>query len=260
MNILLTFDVEEFDLPREHLIYISEDEMYLHSYKGLLKVLDLLERYKIRATFFVTLNFAKRYPQLIRDISEEHEIGCHGYSHVDNYKILGISKIIEAKKGLEKIIGKKVYGFRAPRGNSPGLENLNKTGFIYDSSLHPVFIPGRYNNFFESRRIFKQQNIIEMPWAVSTLLRLPLFGFAFRNFGGLTYAKLLTKMHNLNFAVEGFHPWEFVEIEQDVPFYTKRNSGDKALRFLEEYIKWSLGRGYKFKSCYDYLKNENIIA
>ncbi|MDD5178470.1 MAG: polysaccharide deacetylase family protein [Candidatus Nanoarchaeia archaeon] len=260
MNVLLSFDVEEFDLPREYLIYISEEEMYLQSYRGLLRILDLLDKYKLKATFFVTLNFAKKYPELIREVSEKHEIGCHGYSHIDNYNKKGTERISDAKKGIEKIIGKKIYGFRAPRGNCPGFRELSKTGFVYDSSLHPVFIPGRYNHFLESRRIFKQNNIIEIPWATSTFLRLPLFGFALRNFGGLGYAKIATKLYKLNFAVLGFHPWEFIEISQKVPLYTKRNSGDKIFNVVEKYIGWCLSRGYKFKSCYDYLKDENIIA
>ncbi|MDD5331730.1 MAG: polysaccharide deacetylase family protein [Candidatus Nanoarchaeia archaeon] len=260
MNILLSFDVEEFDLPREFNLKISEEEMYLQSYQGLIRVLDLLDKYKIKATFFVTLNFARKHPDLIREISEKHEIGCHGYSHSDDYRFEEPKRLTDAKKEVEKIIKKKIYGFRAPRGYGPGFKQLSKAGFVYDSSLHPVFIPGRYFHFFESRRIFKEDDIIEMPWGTSWFFRLPLFGFSFRNFGGLIYAKAMTRMNDLDYIVEGFHPWEFVKVTQKVPFYIKKNTGDRILKILEKYIQWCLSKGYDFKSCYSYLKDENIIA
>jgi peptidoglycan/xylan/chitin deacetylase (PgdA/CDA1 family) len=259
MNMLLSFDVEEFDLPREYLIYISEEEMYLQSYRGLLRILDLLDKYKVRATFFVTLNFAKKYPELIREVSEKHEIGCHGYSHIDNYSKNGVERILEAKKGIEKIIGKKIYGFRAPRGNRPEFKDLSKTGFVYDSSLNPTLGIGRYNNLNESRRIFRQDGLFEIPWAVSQYFRMPMSWVLFRNFG-LAYSKILTKLNNLDFTALVFHPWEFVDVKQDVPFYMKRKTGDEFLRMLEEYMKWGLGREYNFETYLGYLRKKDIVS
>ncbi len=47
------------------------------------EILDILEEYGIKATFFVIGENAKRYPELVeREINEGHEIGNHTYSHV----------------------------------------------------------------------------------------------------------------------------------------------------------------------------------
>ena len=62
-KILLSFDVEEFDLPREHGGEISLEEGVKVSSDGLSKILELLERCEVRATFFVTGNFAKINPE-----------------------------------------------------------------------------------------------------------------------------------------------------------------------------------------------------
>ena len=81
-KILLTFDLEEFDLPREFNCDISEEKMYEISREGLSNVTELLRKHNIKGTFFVTLNFAKKYPDLIRELDKEgHEIASHGYDH-----------------------------------------------------------------------------------------------------------------------------------------------------------------------------------
>ena len=47
------------------------------------KVLDVLERYGVRATFFVIGSNVEDYPELVlREIAAGHEIGSHTYSHL----------------------------------------------------------------------------------------------------------------------------------------------------------------------------------
>jgi len=56
--ILLSFDLEEFDLPREFNIEINDEEMYKISYEGCNNLLKILN---VKSTFFVTANFARKY-------------------------------------------------------------------------------------------------------------------------------------------------------------------------------------------------------
>src|SRR5512139_3696249 len=45
-------------------------------------ILDLLDSYDIKATFFVLGWIAGKFPHLVKDIhSRGHEIGCHSYYH-----------------------------------------------------------------------------------------------------------------------------------------------------------------------------------
>ena len=80
--ILLSFDIEEFDLPREHGVDYSIDEGMEVSVYGTKLILDVLNENKIRATFFCTGNFARRAPEVMKRIKDEgHEIACHGVDH-----------------------------------------------------------------------------------------------------------------------------------------------------------------------------------
>jgi peptidoglycan/xylan/chitin deacetylase (PgdA/CDA1 family) len=109
-SVLLSFDIEEFDLPKEFNQPIKKSEMYEISKKGLIEIVKLTSKHKIDATFFITANFALKYPKLVKEISNFHEIASHGYSHSDSY-IKSLSKTKKAKQALEKIINKKVEGF-----------------------------------------------------------------------------------------------------------------------------------------------------
>ncbi len=60
------------------------------------KILDLLKRENIRATFFLTGEKASAYPQLVRMIADEgHSIGSHSWSHAPTYPLKGYSSIKE---------------------------------------------------------------------------------------------------------------------------------------------------------------------
>ena len=50
------------------------------------QILDILNEYNIKATFFVIGNLAEKNPDMIKRINEEgHAIGNHTYSHNYNY-------------------------------------------------------------------------------------------------------------------------------------------------------------------------------
>ncbi len=113
-----------------------------------LRVLNLLDEFKIEATFFIVGDVVKRYPGLVELIAERgHEIACHGLYHAckihPKTKMPLISaeefkkRTKHAKVLLEKICGTKVIGYRAPNALVAGwmLDNLEKLGFKYDSSV-----------------------------------------------------------------------------------------------------------------------------
>ena len=83
-SILLTFDLEEFDLPLEFNQDIDEDEMYKISGKGLFNILKLLKTYDLKATFFTTTNFANNFKKTMKELSETYEIASHGYSYTQS--------------------------------------------------------------------------------------------------------------------------------------------------------------------------------
>ena len=125
-SLLFTIDLEEFDMPKEHGIKISKKEEYDVSKKGLINLIKILDKHKIKTTFFTTTDFAKSNPSLIKKLSKIHEIAYHGYSHSENHKKISTKRLIQGKKELEKIIGKKVTGFRGPRFEFSNYKTLKK--------------------------------------------------------------------------------------------------------------------------------------
>ena len=69
--ILLSFDIEEFDVPKEHQVDISMEEQIKVSVEGTTRILDCLERNQVKATFFCTANFALHAPDIINAFRRE---------------------------------------------------------------------------------------------------------------------------------------------------------------------------------------------
>ncbi|WP_246104319.1 polysaccharide deacetylase family protein [Mucilaginibacter corticis] len=176
--ILLSFDIEEFDMPIEYGQPITFEEQLTISTNGILLILDLLKSFNAKATFFCTANYALNRPIIISEIiNEGHEIGSHGYNHSD----FKIEHLLSSKIALEKIIGLKVIGFRMPKMMRVNEYEIQKAGYIYNSSLNPTFIPGRYNNLNKPRSWFYEYGILQLPASVSSYLRFPLFWLTFHH-------------------------------------------------------------------------------
>lgn len=85
------------------------------------KVLDVLKKYDVKATFFIAGKHANWYPKpLVRASEEGHEIGNHTFNHQD-ISNLSSSQIQEEMKQCEdilvKLTGKKPTLFRPPYGS-----------------------------------------------------------------------------------------------------------------------------------------------
>jgi len=178
-HILLTFDLEEFDLPLEYGCIISPEEQINITNQGILRVNDLLEKYNIKATYFVTSVYALANRSIIKQICPIHELASHSYSHSQfnpgDYEM--------SKQILEEISQVQVKGFRMPRLASVDFKELKRCGYNYDSSLNPTFIPFRYNNLRMPRTLFNEHEtgLKILPASVSPVIRFPLFWLSFKN-------------------------------------------------------------------------------
>ena len=116
---------------------------------GLPRLLRLLDRQRIRATFFVPGYTAERWPDAIRSIRDAgHEIGHHGYLHE---QVAGLDPEVEERllvrglEALDSVAGVRPIGWRAPMWeaswSSPSI--LARHGFRYDSSLMDADHPYR---------------------------------------------------------------------------------------------------------------------
>ena len=234
--ILLSFDTEEFDVPREHGVDFSLEEGMKVSVEGTNRILDVLKENQVKATFFCTGNFAEHAPAVMQRIMDEgHEVACHGVDHWQPKD----TDFELSKQIVERVTACQVYGYRQPR-MFPVLESeIKRVGYLYNSSLNPAFIPGRYNNVKVPRKPFEKDGIIEIPTSVATFFRIPLFWLALHLFPVWLYLGLVKKsLKKTGFFATYFHPWEFANISgyKAVPGYIRRSSGDRMVERLNRVV------------------------
>lgn len=246
--ILLSFDIEEFDGPREHGVEYSLEEGMKVSVKGTNLILDVLKKNDVRATFFCTGNFARNAPDVIgRIVGEGHEVACHG---VDHWKPCE-SDFKLSKEIVEKISGVRVSGYRQPRMFPVVESEIKKAGYRYNSSLNPAFIPGRYMNLSTPRTWFVKDGVMQIPASVTPLVRFPLFWLSLHNLPEKIYHYLVRRvLKSDGYFVTYFHPWEFYELkdhpEFKMPFIIKNHSGREMVERLDNLIKMLKSEGHKF--------------
>jgi peptidoglycan/xylan/chitin deacetylase (PgdA/CDA1 family) len=87
------------------------------------RVLELLDRAKVRATFFVIGHKAERHPELVRAIAARgHAIGVHGHAHARLFSLWSYGAVRadleRATAALEAITGERPALFRPPIGHT----------------------------------------------------------------------------------------------------------------------------------------------
>ncbi len=195
------------------------------------KMLEILEKHNVKATFFVLGYLAENNPELIKMISDAgHEVGSHGYSHTQVFKLTQEEYDLELSRtnqAIMKIIGKPPIGFRAPifsiiEKSFWAFDILLKNGFTYDSSIYPTF-NYRYGvvkaeRFKHDMTSPKGKRICEIPVATAKFMgaNLPVGGGAY--FRVWPYPVTKWAFHKINRegmpGVFYVHPWE---IDPDQP-------------------------------------------
>ena len=237
-------DVEEF--------FENWESNYDYLSEPTIRVLNLLDDFKIKATFFVVGDVVKRYPGLVESIAERgHEIGCHGSYHsckihpktkmplisVEEFR----KRTLKAKGMLEKAYGKRVIGYRAPNALVGGwmLDELERLDFKYDSS---VCVNSLYNKTDSSLKgvssrpyyprrnhldIGEERNFVEFPWPYYEIVgfKMPSGGGPVLRFlGANLILRGLKQSLKRGHTVFYFHPIDisnskFPEIGRGRPLY-----------------------------------------
>jgi len=255
--ILLSFDIEEFDMPLEYGKEIAFQDQMDISITGTNHILNILDKYEVKATFFSTVVFAQNAPDIInRIIGSGHELASHGYYH-SAFETEDLSK---SRKALQEISLQEITGFRMPRMKPVDENEVRKAGYLYNSSINPTWLPGRYNNLNRPRTKFKEAGIWQIPASVSPMLRFPLFWLSFHNLPLNVYTWLALKTYKKDGYLNiYFHPWEFTNLEDKnrfgFPGYVSKNSGIKMLERMDLFIGNLKMKNYTFSTLSDFIQN-----
>ncbi len=269
MDIYLTFDLESHSFETN-----VQDNSVISLVERLAvpKILNLLERYNAKATFFTTALFALKSPEsLINILKKGHEIGCHGFDHSDFYDSLNLEKQIEiiekSKRTIEGITNSKIVSFRAPalRVNKDTIFALEKNNFKYDSSIAPQrfdgpFTSGALNKLIwltSHRKPYKistyspfrkgYSEIIELP--ISALI-WPFIGTHLRLFPSITF--LILKILMAESYVTN-KPIVFLIHPQEILSFRK-GKNQKEANVFSGYIRHNLKMRNLGDPCYELLE------
>lgn len=251
-QVLLTFDLEEFDIPNEYGSNVCWEEQLSVGRKGMEVVSEVLRHHNITTTIFTTAAYALANRQQLQTLAVEHEIASHTYNH----SAFKNEDLLQSRLTLEEITGSTIVGLRMPRMLPVEMELVKQAGYVYNSSVNPTFIPGKYNNLHLPKTLYKEKQVYRVPCSVSPGVRIPLFWLAFKNFPYSLYKYLaIDTINNSGYLNLYFHPWEFTDISKyKIPFYVKRNSGDKLVERLHKLIKDFKQQG-KFETMHNFLKS-----
>ena len=229
----MTIDVEDYFQVSAFATSIKREDwpgMRCRVEHNVARILDLLGRAGIHATFFTLGWIAQRYPTMVRQIvAAGHELASHGYAHqraCEQTPGEFACDVSTSKQLLEQISGQRVCGYRAPSfsigtGNLWALDALLAAGYRYSSSIYPI----RHDHYGmpEAPRFAfypnGAQGLLELPISTVRLLRknFPAGGGGyFRLFPYALSRSLLRRInsHDGQAGIFYFHPWE---IDPDQP-------------------------------------------
>jgi hypothetical protein len=172
--------------------------------KSVPRILDLLDRHRMQATFFVIAKDAAAERGTLREMAARgHEVASHSLTHPIPFRTLAPAdlerELAVSRARLEDAIGRPVVGFRAPGWDvePKTLAAIEAAGYRYDASVmpSPAAIPGAVLRFVLSRgaaasgpglaalrmalsprapyRVGAAGTFWEFPVAVSPLFRVP---------------------------------------------------------------------------------------
>ena len=227
-RVLLSLDVEEFDLPNEYGLSISPEEGIAVTSEGLIRVLRLLESLDVQATCFVTAKFAQSRPDLMAGMAGRYEIASHGLNH----SCLKQGDLSASRIELERLTGKRVCGFRSPRLSAVRHDEILAAGYAYDSSENPIWLPGRYMNLFNPRLPYRSKGLLVLPISTSPVIRYPLFWLSFKRSPLRLFKAMSSWALNSNGYLNiFFHPWEFSDLSSwSLPVWLKNPNGEGMLK------------------------------
>lgn len=244
-------------------------------------LVNLLDKYNTRATFFILGKVAEKHPDIVKTIfNKGHEIASHGYSHRKLHELGKEGFEEEIKKTselLQSITGRKPIGFRAPTfslDNSTrwALDILVQNGYKYDSSIcptrmrlygvskaplypyRPSFSDIRYEDIDGINN--GHGSIVEFPMTVIKLGKnTPVAGgFYLRALPFWFLKQAIKKVNESRPAVIYIHPWEtYLETPRvkNLPLASKFITYygiSSALRKIESLLK-----EFQFKPMYELL-------
>lgn len=178
-TVCLTFDFDAFSIWMSTFQQTTPTALSRGEYSGrvgIVRVLDMLARHGVPATFFVPAHTASTYPAVVGDLAGAgHEVASHGFLHESPVALNAHDEeqlLLRSRDVLERIAGVRPVGYRSPAWDLSGqsAELLTKHGYRYDSSMmaddfQPYFVR-RGDRTGDDGHVFGEETgLVEFPVA-----------------------------------------------------------------------------------------------
>jgi polysaccharide deacetylase family protein (PEP-CTERM system associated) len=281
-RVALSFDIEEWFQTYAARRWHPQDQwnqMEARVPEIIYLILDMLDAHRAKATFFFLGWIFQRHPSLAEKIVDRgHEIGYHGFNHVElasqsreKFRInLDLFLDCVRKTSIPVPVGFRAPSFSITKETSWVVDEIVARGFIYDSSVYPMFrhrygIPSAPLSPFEL--VGESTTILELPLASIKMMgvKIPMAGGAYMRFypGFLHRGILGCISRSGRIPVLYFHPWE-IDTENTSScmnpvqrFRQHHNSGTKTINRLSSLLRRY--RGVPLRELVDEMKNSQQI-
>jgi polysaccharide deacetylase family protein (PEP-CTERM system associated) len=225
MKNALSFDVEDYFHVTgfEHVVDRARWDDYPVRFQiGMGKILAILERQDVKATFFFLGWIADRFPEVVADVAARgHEVAIHSYAHrlvyqqrPDEFE----EDLARALAAVRRAYDGPILGYRAPTFSIRSdtlwaLEIIKRLGFRYDSSIFPIKRDRYGIPNAEDRPHEIADGLLEFPMSTVDFLgrKLPVAGGGYLRL--YPFAFTCRAIDQLNRrrgqpAIIYLHPWE----------------------------------------------------
>ncbi len=256
MNIL-TFDIEDWFHLLDH--DSTKTESKWESFPARVeentdRILELLTRHRLSATFFCLGWIAERHPRVVKRIDAlGYEVATHSYAHQLAYEQSPKAfrdDLVRSIGALEDLTGKKVRAYRAPGFSATELtpwlfETLCELGIEIDCSVFPAERAHGGFSGFEARPAWIEINgtrLKEFPMNTARILSRELVFSGGGYFRLFPYSMIDRLMRRSDYVMTYFHPRDFDPDQpmiEDLPLTRKLKSYcglSRALGKLERLI------------------------
>ena len=276
---LLGIDFEDWYHPQLVEPFVPEDKKIPTMFKGLDKILELLKKYDVKATFFVVGELLNSNPEILDKIlADQHEIGFHTMKHTRldsaNYKPIFKKEI----KEFDKLTSGKSIGFRAPtfslnEKSAWIIDELVNNNYRYDSSIVPTktSLYGMANAEKSPYKITSDNlgknnengKLIEFPLLVTKFLgkTIPTAGGFYLRFLPLKIIKNSIRNNEKKEMVSSFyiHSWELTPEHIPKMKLPLKNKFITFHKIEETFSKMEqLFKEFEFTSFNSYLENNKL--
>ena len=190
------YDVDNMGVARGAPLPVAASGGEYGAVDALPRILALLDKYQLPASFYIPVSSAVLNPEMIPLIqkSGRHEIAPHGWVHEAAASINSVAEegrlLTQQLDYFEKILGKRPVGYRAPGWgfSQHSIEVIKKSGVLYDSSMMGL------DEAYELNANGQPTGIVELPveWILDDA---PYFGEA----GALPSPELIFKVYRDEF-------------------------------------------------------------